>query len=428
MTREVGGMCVVLDGRLQSGHPGGVEQVVIGMAHGLSALDGPERYVFLAFEGSSDWLRPFVSGPCSIVEVPTPIDWSDTRRARLARVFPRLAEMRRKVLRAVRGGTSQPALPVPESDGTAERLGADVVHLLHQNGFRTDIPSIYHPHDLQHRHLPEFFSPEDRAQRDAAWSALCDQARMVSVTSQWGKHDLVEQYGLDPAKIAVVHLAPAIEAYAEPTPEQCRSVAEKFDLPARFVLYPAQTWPHKNHVRLVRAIGLLRDRGVDVRLVCTGTMNSGFAAIEDAVRELGLSDSVSFLGFVESEELRALYQLATCLVMPTLFEAAGGFGPIAEAFSTGLPVASSNVTSLPEEVGDAALVFDPYDESQIADALERLWSDEELRTELAVRGHARVARYSWDKTARTFRAYYRHIAGSPLTEEDRTLLAEPTDY
>jgi len=91
-------------------------------------------------------------------------------------------------------------------------------------------------------------------------------------------------------------------------------------------------------------------------------------------------------------------------------------------------VASSNVTSLPEEVGDAAVVFDPYDDTQIADAIEQMWRDDALRTELAARGHARVARYSWDKTARTFRAHYRRIAGAPLTAEDESLLAEPTDY
>lgn len=424
-------LSVVLDARLKSGLHGGVEQVVIGMAYGLSALEGPERYSFLCYEGDTDWLRPFIGGQCSIVEVPAPPDPSDTWRAKVAHTLPRLAAIRRAVRhmlpRSVHESAFEPT-PVPASDGTAESLGADVVHFLHQAGFLTSIPSIYHPHDLQHRHLPEFFTLEERANRDLWWSTLCAQARIVCVTSQWGKRDLVAQYGLEPAKIAVVHLAPAIEAYVEPTPERCRSVADKFDLPARFILYPAQTWLHKNHIRLVRAIGLLRDRGIDVRLVCTGTMNSGFAAIEDTVRELGLSGCINFLGFVGSEELRALYQLATCLVMPTLFEAAGGFGPIAEAFSVGLPVASSNVTSLPEEVGDAALVFDPHDESAIADALARLWQDESLCAELAARGRARVARYSWDKTARTFRACYRRLAGSPLTEEDSTMLVEPTDY
>jgi glycosyltransferase involved in cell wall biosynthesis len=428
MTRDTDGIRVVLDARMQSGHRGGVEQVVIGMAHGLSALEGPERYIFMAYEGSTEWLRPFVSGPCSIIEVPAPYDSSATWRGRLSSAFPRLAEARRRVLRVLRGGVSQPPPVVPESDGIVERLGVDVVHFLTQSGFLTRIPTIYHPHDLQHRHLPEFFSPEDRVHRDLWWSVLCEQARVVSVTSQWGKRDLMAEYGIDPGKIAVVHLAPAIEAYAEPTPEQCWAVAEKFGLPARFALYPAQTWPHKNHIRLVRAIGLLRDRGLDVELVCTGTLNDRFAEIEREVRDLRLEDRIRFLGFVSSEELQALYRLGACLIMPTLFEAAGGFGPIAEAFSSGLPVACSNVTSLPEEVGDAALTFDPCDEEQIALALGRLWQDESLRDELAARGRARVARYSWDKTARIFRAHYRLLAGSALTEEDQAILAEPTDY
>jgi len=103
-------------------------------------------------------------------------------------------------------------------------------------------------------------------------------------------------------------------------------------------------------------------------------------------------------------------------VIPTLFEAASF--PLWEAFQAGVPAACSNVTSLPEQAGDAALVFDPRDERAIAAAIEQLWTDHELRLVLAIRGRQRVAAFTWERTARTFRALYRQCAGRRLTEDD----------
>jgi glycosyltransferase involved in cell wall biosynthesis len=193
-------------------------------------------------------------------------------------------------------------------------------------------------------------------------------------------------------------------------------------------LYPAQTWPHKNHVRLIQALVQLRERGVIVPLVCTGRQNEHFPNIRAAVEAAGLGDSVRFLGFVRPEQLRGLYARARILVMPTLFEAAGGFGPVAEAFLSGLPVACSNVTSLPEQVGDAALLFDPCIVESIADAVGRLWTDASLRERMARQGRVRVSAFSWDRTAAVFRAHYRRLAGRLLDANDRCLIEQPTDF
>jgi glycosyltransferase involved in cell wall biosynthesis len=324
-------------------------------------------------------------------------------------------------------GDAGPA-PVPLSDGTAERLGANVVHFPRE-GFLTSIPSIYHPHDLQHVHLPEFFSDAERRHRDLWYRAFADQAAVVSVTSEWGKRDLVQNLGVPAEKIAVVPLAPALAAYGAPLADTQRDAVLASKCIVRpYALYSAQTWPHKNHVRLVHAIRKLNDRGLDVDLVCTGTLNENFPEIREAVAESNLQGQVRFLGYVTAGELQALYAGARCLVMPTLFEAAGGFGPVAEAFLAGVPVACSNVTSLPEQVGDAALLFDPLDEDAIASALEALWSDDELRATLTERGRANISRFSWDRVARTFRAHYRRLAGRPLEAEDVALLARKAEF
>lgn len=418
---------VAVDARLFTGEFGGVEQVIIGLAHGLSSLeDGNEHYSFVVYEGHDAWLKPYIHGPCSLVQVPVPSE-PVTWKHRLVRQFPRLAALRRKFVRA-EPKIDRSVPPTPHSDGFIERLGCDVVHFAKQDGFITSIPSIYHPHDLQHRHLPEFFEESERMRRDLWYGDLCRQASMVSVTSQWGKSDLVQNFGLPPEKIEVIPLAPAITAYSRPDVREQEGILQTLHISQPFMLYPAQTWRHKNHGRLLHALARLREAGLDVSLVCSGRQNELFPEIRSTVQELGIQDAVTFVGFVEPRELETLYARARCLVMPTLFEAAGGFGPIAEAFAVGTPVCCSNVTSLPEQVGDAAVVFDPYDIDSIADAMEALWTDPELREALAARGRERIGGYSWDRVARTFRAHYRRIGGRQLSQDDQRLLARPTDF
>ena len=421
-----GPLRIAIDARLLSGQYGGVEQVIIGLAHGLSNLgDGDERYEFLALEGNEDWLVPYVSGPCSLVSVPRPAE-PVTWKHRLVRAFPRVAAARRRVL----GQRQEPerVLPVPVSDGFVEREGFDVIHFTKQDGFLTAVPSIYHPHDLQHVHLPEFFSETERQRRDLWYRALCDQAAVVTVTSKWGKRDLVDSFGMPADKIFVIPLAPALGAYEPVDSVASDAILAELGVSGPFAFYPAQTWPHKNHIRLIEAIARLRAEGVDASLVCSGRKNEHFAQIERTIEALGVGDAVRFVDFVEPAQLQVLYSRARCVMMPTLFEAAGGFGPIAEAFSVGTAVACSNVTSLPEQVGDAALLFDPLSVEAIADVLERLWTDDSLRTELAARGHERIRAYSWDRVARTFRAHYRRIAGRVLDATDTAFVAQDTEF
>ena len=138
--------------------------------------------------------------------------------------------------------------------------------------------------------------------------------------------------------------------------------------------------------------------------------------------ELGLEEQVRFLGFVPGEDLRALYQAAACVVVPSLFEA--NSLPIFEAWAEGTPVASSNVTALPEQVADAGLLFDPNDPVAIGEAIARIVSDDALAADLVAKGKRRLSDFDWARTARAYRAVYRKAAGRPLSGEDRALLAQ----
>jgi glycosyltransferase involved in cell wall biosynthesis len=221
--------------------------------------------------------------------------------------------------------------------------------------------------------------------------------------------------------VAVVPWAPAVGLGGQGRQPEAAWVET---LPQRFLLYPAQTWPHKNHLRLVEALAEVVERGVDVHLVCSGHQTAHFDAIQRRAEELNLSHRVTFLGYVSAAELGLLYRRATALIFPSRLE---GWGlPIVEALSVGLPVAASNSSAIPEVSGGAALLFDPDQTPEIAGAIERIWTDGDLRTSLSERGRERADSLSWERTARTFRALYRKAAGAGLDDEDRAALFAPT--
>lgn len=410
---------VGLDARLVSGYQGGIEQFVIGLASGLSSLSsGDEEYVFLAHAGSDEWLRPYMNGRCRILSIPPGLRDGIARRIFLK--FPSI----KNAWHGFAAALFPSLIQVPRSDGTIERAGIDVMHFTHQGGFLTDIPSIYHPHDLQYLHLPQYFSRYDRLARDLRYRALCHQARTVAVCSSWVKEDLVWHYGLPSDKIAVIPLAPSSAAYPTPSESEISEIRRRLNLPETFVFYPAHTWPHKNHLGLIEALALLRDRhGLNVSFVSSGRITDFASEIRERASRLGLMDQIRLLGFVSTLELQVLYRLCRCVVVPTKFEAASF--PLWEAFLAEAPAACSNVTSLPRQAGDSALIFDPDKPAEIAEGIRRLWTDDALRADLVQRGRKNVARFSWQHTARMFRAHYRRLAGRPLTVEDQALLEAP---
>jgi glycosyltransferase involved in cell wall biosynthesis len=418
---------VCVDARLTSGQAGGVEQAVIGLATGLSALtDGDEQYLFHA----GDWIDPYLSGPCRRLTTTTTTTTTAAAagpasrprlRTRVARVARRLlpAAATRAVDRLRDRGPV-----VPRSDGTLEAAGVDLVHFTHAPAFLTAVPSLYQPWDLQHRHLPQFFTAREYQSRELCYRAFCDQAAAVAVATSWGRRDLLEQFGLPPDKVIVVPAAAPTTAYAPPDPDAMAAAQRQHDLPDAFVYFPAQTWPHKNHLTLLAALRLLRDQdGLVVPLVCSGFQTDFFPTIAARAAELGLGPQVRFLGFVDPPVVRCLYRLCRALVFPSKFE---GWGlPVTEAFHAGVPVACSSAACLPDQAGGAALVFDPDDPAAIAAAVRQLWTEPATRDDLARRGRARVATFSWDLTARLYRAHYRRLAGRPLGEADLALLAAP---
>jgi len=309
------------------------------------------------------------------------------------------------------------------SDGFLENLACDVIHFPYQDFVLCSLPTIFNPHDLQHLHYPQFFKPSDIAWREITYRTGCHLSNTVVAGSNWVKRDIVYHYGLNPDKVQVIPWAPPTQIFPAPSEDTIKTVKEKYRLELPFAFYPATTWKHKNHLRLLEAVARLRDHhAFSVRIVCTGApVPDHWAEINKHLDTLYLRNQVQFLGVVPPEDIRSIYRLAQFVVVPTLFEAASG--PIFEAWQDGVPVACSTVTSLPEQVGDAALLFDPFSVDNIANALHRVSVDENLRYELISKGQRRLKGFDWERTAKAYRAVYRRAANFPLTDEDRWLLS-----
>jgi hypothetical protein len=197
------------------------------------------------------------------------------------------------------------------------------------------------------------------------------------------------------------------------SPEQANSILQQLGLaPDYYFLYPANFWRHKNHEMLLTGFLQARSRGLptEVKLVCTGAPGARLEELKDAVQRLGLASAVLLAGFLDEVAFSALMRSSLGVVFPSLYE---GFGmPVLEAMAAGCPVACSNRTSLPEVVGDAALLFDPRKPSDIAEAMCRLWFDQDLRSELMQNGKRRALAFTnSDEMTREYWHLFQRAAG-----------------
>ncbi len=380
----------------------GVGTAVLALLHGLSRLDQTEQeYILLVQERHLEFFRPYVSGNCSLVGVPTPAPSSLSKlKAKLRNI-----SFLQWIWTKVRPSSAQ----LPHSDGTAERLGCDLVHFPSQFGYTTTLPSIYQPWDLQHRHYPQFFSPQDLRARNTQYRGFCERARFVCVQTEWTKRDVAAQFGIDPEKIVVIRWGTAFEAYRQPSSQEADQVRRDLRLPDTLFLYPAVCWPHKNHAVILRALALLKSRtGQAPNVVFTGAPTPYQGEVEALARELKVSDFVRFLGFTTSSQIQVIFHLGKALLFPSRFEGLGL--PVLEAFRAGLPVLSSSATVLPEVTGGAALLFDPDSPEALAASMEALLASPELQSDLAERGRQVLESYSIDRTAQEFFKLYSRVA------------------
>lgn len=244
---------------------------------------------------------------------------------------------------------------------------------------RLQVPYIVTMHDVQELHFPENFSPLTRAVRAVHYWKALEGARKVVVSFQHVKQDLTRLFRISPDKIHVCPIPFKSISLPEPTPMASQAYAKKYASWIPFLLYPSYTWPHKNHVQLLRALREVKRSGFEsLCLICPGgTDHPYYCEIVEEIKVLSLSNSVLFTGIVPEDELRWLYQRAALVTIPTRYEA-GSF-PLYEAMLLGAAVICSSVTSLPETIGDPRFAFDPQNVEELANLIIHLLADDKFR-------------------------------------------------
>lgn len=265
------------------------------------------------------------------------------------------------------------------------------------------VPTI---HDLAFEHLPETFKRRSWMQLRLTVRRSARRAAHIITVSEFSRRDIVETYHIEPERITVTPEA-APEHFAPAEPAEIERVRARYKIEGDYILAVGSIQPRKNLSRLLAAYSDLLRARTQVKLpqlVLVGKRAWLYAETLREVDQRGLKSAVVFTGYVPERDLPPLYSGALCFVYPSYFE---GFGlPPLEAMKCGTPVITGNRTSLPEVVGPAGLMVDPFDSGAIAEAIARLIDDRGLRQSLRERGLERARRFNWHETARlTLKAY-----------------------
>lgn len=267
-------------------------------------------------------------------------------------------------------------------------------------------PAVLTVHDLIFRLFPQHHKRLNYWYLNLTMPLYCRRASAIIAVSHATKRDLVQLYGLDPAKISVIHEAAAPQ-FVPASPARVTQARARYDLPDRYLLHVGTIEPRKNLNRLLEAVYRLRVTGEDVRLVMVGGKGWLYQSFFRRLEELGLGDAVQLAGYVPDADLPAIYSGARLVVVSSLYE---GFGlPALEAMACGAPVTCSHTSSLAEVGDDAASYFDPTDVAVMADEILTVWQDEALQEVMRQRGLNRAAQFSWERAADETLAVYAQV-------------------
>jgi glycosyltransferase involved in cell wall biosynthesis len=309
---------------------------------------------------------------------------------------PIAARIRGRVRRTLARSTTSTWRPPPawRFDEVIDASGIDLIW--HISGLRPTnrLPFITTVWDIQHRIqpvFPEVGSTKEWTQREAHYSRELGQAAVVIVGTEAGRDEVERIYGVPPGRIRKLpHPTPSFAIDAGPS--DAGSLG-RLGLEPGYVLYPAQFWPHKNHVAILRALAWLRDeRDVMLHAVFVGSDKGNERHVRRETERLGLSDAIHFLGFVPRADLVALYRNALALAYVTFFGPENL--PPLEAFALGCPVAASAVNGSEEQLGDAALLVEPTNHVALGNAILQIRSDPDIRKTLIERGLERARRFT----------------------------------
>jgi glycosyltransferase involved in cell wall biosynthesis len=272
------------------------------------------------------------------------------------------------------------------------------------------IPTVFTVHDLIYKLFPRFHKPLNYIFLNLTVPLFCRRADAIIAVSECTKQDLVKHYRIDPQKITVIYEA-AAPCFKPQSEETIAAVRVRYHLPERYLLTTCVIEPKKNHTGFLRAFERLCGDDRDLYWVIVGSRGWLYEGFFAALESSPARERVILPGYIEDQDLPAVYGAAQAFVFPSLYE---GFGlPPLEAMACGVPVISSNASSLPEVCGDAAHTFCPRDVDEIAEAVRTVLANADLRAEMRRKGLAQSRRFSWQRAAReTWALYQEQIAAA----------------
>ena len=268
------------------------------------------------------------------------------------------------------------------------------------------IPAVASILDVQHEFFPQYFSRQVLEDIRKSTANTLAQAAGILTISEYSKQTIVDKYNVPTDKIAVTYLNS--DGVFDLPLEQARKEEMKKKIGADYIFYPANSWPHKNHLNLLKAYSILKDKyHSKLKMVFTGDGKQQKKEIEDYILQHGLREDIIYLGYLSQDAMPYVFSNATVMAFPSVFE---GFGiPLVEAMKAKVAVACSKCGSIPEVAGDAALYFDAYNPEDIAAKIYSLEIDSELRSELIKKGESVAKKYSWEKCAHETVSYLKKI-------------------
>jgi glycosyltransferase involved in cell wall biosynthesis len=301
------------------------------------------------------------------------------------------------------------------------RHPVDVLHVQYTAPPFSPCPVVTTIHDLAFEHLPETFNRRSWMQLRLTVRRTARRAAQIITVSEYSRQDISKTYGVAPHRIVVTpeaapaHFSPVTNA------TELKKVRETYGIERDYILSLCSIQPRKNLVRLIEAYSLLRQMLPEVKLpqlVLAGKRGWLETETINAARQNAGDRDILLTGYVADNDLPALYSGAACFAYPSYFE---GFGlPILEAMKCGAPVIAGNLTSIPELVADAGVLFDPFDTNALAAALKRVLDDPEYRATLRTRGLARAGEFNWETTARLTLKAYEKAAGASGSKLDQS--------
>jgi glycosyltransferase involved in cell wall biosynthesis len=292
------------------------------------------------------------------------------------------------------------------------RTGVDLLHVQYTAPPMSRVPIVVTIHDLSFEHFPQFFTPKERFFFKRTIPATARRAIKVLTVSEFSRRDLIETYGLPPDKVVVTPNGVGSEFRPVRDDRDLEGLKKKYGIEREYLLSVGNLQPRKNLARLIKAYTRLRESVEEFRcqLVLVGRRAWLYKNIFHEAHRSRYAGDVILTDYVPEADLPGLYSGALAFVYPSIFE---GFGlPVLEAMACGAPVITSNSSSLPEVVGDAGLMVDPFDEEALEKAMLRVVEDVHLRAQLSAQSVRQAAKFSWRQTAELTLAVYQEVMAS----------------